>query len=79
MEDESRKSFSSILGDIGEKIVGYELLKRGWDVNLNLSVGYDLYIRKGDVGKRIEVKTSDPYKRSGKYEKYFSFSLLKMK
>lgn len=75
MEDESRKSLSSILGDIGEKTVGYELLKRNWDVNLNLSAGYDLYIRRGDVGRRIEVKTTDPFEKSGKYEKHFRFAV----
>lgn len=74
MSSEERKSISGIIGEIGERIVAYELLKRGWEVNLNMTAGFDLYIRKEDVGRRIEVKTTDPSERTGKHKKQFRFT-----
>ena len=65
------------MGEIGEKIIGYELLKRGWEVHLNFSTGYDLYISKNKVHRNIEVKTRDPYKKTGETKKRINFFVTK--
>ena len=70
MKKAERKPKRRILGDIGEHIVAYELQKRGWDVMMNLGVGFDIYAKKGDVARRIEVKAIDPYERVGKYKRH---------
>jgi hypothetical protein len=51
---------------MGEAIVAYELMKRDWDVMRHLcGQGYDLWATKGRVSRTIEVKTTDPERRTG--------------
>ena len=67
----SKKDLNSFLGDLGEFIVAYELMKRGWDVTKHLGGhGYDLVATKhrtnSNVSRTIEVKTTDPERKTGK-------------
>lgn len=62
----STKDLNRFRGEIGESIVAYELMKRGWDVMKHLGgQGYDLVATKGTVTRRIEVKTTDPKLKTG--------------
>lgn len=68
-----QKSLNRILADIGEGIVAYELQKRSWQALLNLGgIGYDIFAKKGDVSRRIEVKSIDPNQKAGKYYRYLA-------
>ncbi len=67
----SNKDLNSFLGDLGETIVAYELMKREWDVTKHLGGhGYDLvatkHRAKSHVSLTIEVKTTDPERKTGK-------------
>ena len=64
----SKKDLDRYRGEIGEAMVAYELLKRGWNVMKNLGGhGYDLFVvhAKQRVERRIEVKTTDPALKTG--------------
>jgi len=63
----TRKDLDRFRGDIGETLVAYELMKRGWDVMKHLGgLGYDLLATKRLVTRRIEVKATDPALKTGK-------------
>ena len=64
------KEQHGLLKEIGEKIVAYELRKRGWEIFLNTGIGYDLLAIKGRRKARIEVKTTDPAEKVGKYKQH---------
>ena len=71
-----KQKLSSLLGEIGERLVAYELIKRGWEVHKNLSqTGFDLYIQKGTVHRKIEVKTRDAFEASGEPKTPLQFSV----
>ena len=75
IENLYKRKLSSLLGEIGEKLVAYELIKRGWEVHKNLSqTGFDLYIQKGTVHRKIEVKTRDGFEASGEPKTALLFS-----
>ena len=62
----SKKDLDKFRGEIGEALVAYELMKRGWDVMKHLGgEGYDLWATKGRVSRAVEVKTTDPALRTG--------------
>lgn len=64
----SKSSIDRFRGEMGETIVAYELMKNGWDVYRNVGGhGFDLLAssENGRVQRRIEVKTTDPWLRTG--------------
>jgi hypothetical protein len=62
----SKKDLDRFMGEMGEAIVAYELMKRGWDVMKHLGgQGYDLWATKGSVARAVEVKTTDPHLKTG--------------
>jgi hypothetical protein len=68
-----KKSLSQILTDIGESIVAYELQKKGWQAMRNIGgIGFDIFAKKGDIAKKIEVKSIDPGQKSGRYYRYLT-------
>jgi predicted RNA-binding protein with PUA domain len=71
MKVKEPKPMHRILTEIGEHIVAYELQKRGWQVMLNLGgIGFDIFAKKGDVSRKIEVKTTDPGQKVGRYRQH---------
>jgi len=71
-----QKSLNRILADIGESIVAYELQKQGWQAMLNLGgIGFDIFAKKRDVIRRIEIKSIDPEQKAGKYRKHLRQSI----
>jgi len=59
----TKKDLDGFRGEIGESIVAYELMKRGWNVMRNVGgQGYDLLAVRDShrVQRRVEVKTTDP-------------------
>jgi hypothetical protein len=66
----SKKDLDRFMGEMGEAIVAYELMKNGWDVMRHLGgEGYDLLASKPRITRAIEVKTTDPARRTGKTRK----------
>jgi len=62
----SKKDLDKFRGEVGEAIVAYELMKRGWDVMKHLGgQGFDLWATRGLVSRRVEVKTTDPALKTG--------------
>jgi len=64
----TKKDLDRFRGEIGESIVAYELLKRGWNVMKNVGgQGYDLLAIRDHhrVERRVEVKTTDPSLKTG--------------
>lgn len=75
IENKYKQKLSSLLGEIGERLVAYELIKRDWNVHKNLSqTGFDLYIQKGTIHRKIEVKTRDAFEASGEPKTSLLFS-----
>lgn len=65
----SDKDINRLKAEVGEIIVGYELMKRGCEVMKNLGGhGYDLLATKGRVDRKIEVKIADPKTKKGKWK-----------
>jgi hypothetical protein len=63
-----KKDLDSFRGEMGETIVIYELLKRGWNVFRNMGGrGYDLRAVSEDnmITRQIEIKTTDPKLKTG--------------
>lgn len=75
LEKIRKKSTSQLFGELGVKVVSYELMKLGWSVYQNQGAGYDLYIRKNVVAHKVEVKSSDYFQKTGKYKQHFRFPL----
>ena len=72
----SKKDLDRFRGEMGEAIVAYELMKCGWDVMKHLGgQGYDLLASKPRVTRRIEVKTTDPARRTGTTRKQLTVGL----
>jgi hypothetical protein len=62
----TKKDLDNLRGELGEIIVSYELMKKGWDVYKNLGgQGFDLIVRRDLVQRRLEVKTTDTELRTG--------------
>lgn len=64
----SKKDLDRFRGEMGENIVSYELLRRGWNVMKNLGGhGFDLLAKTPNnlVQRQIEVKTTDPGLKTG--------------
>ena len=65
----NKKDLDRFRGEMGETIVIYELMKRGWNVSRNAGgQGHDLRAVSEDklITRLIEVKTTDPKLRTGK-------------
>jgi hypothetical protein len=74
----SKKDLDKFRGEMGEAIVAYELMKRGWDVMRHLGgQGYDLWATKGSVARAVEVKTTDPRLKTGTARKQLAVVLSK--
>jgi len=72
----SKKDLDRFSGEMGEAIVAYELMKRDWDVMRHLGgQGYDLWATKGRVSRAIEVKTTDPARKTGPTRKHLTVVL----
>lgn len=74
----TKKDIDRFRGDIGENIVAYELMKRGWNVMRNVGgQGYDLLAIRDNhrVQRRVEVKTTDPKLKTGKHSKQLTVLL----
>jgi hypothetical protein len=72
----SKKDLDRFMGEMGEAIVAYELMKCGWDVMKHLGgEGYDLLASKPRITRAIEVKTTDPERRTGKTRKNLTAGL----
>jgi len=72
----SKKDLDKFSGEMGEAIVAYELMKRDWDVMRHLGgQGYDLWATKGRVSRAIEVKTTDPGRKTGPTRKQLTMLL----
>jgi len=74
----SKKDLDRFRGDVGETVVAYELLKRGWDVMRNLGGhGYDLLASRARVQRRVEVKCTDPSRKTGRARNQLTVILSK--
>jgi hypothetical protein len=74
----TKKDLDAFRGQMGQDIVAYELMKRGWNVLVNTGTqGFDLLVVSADnrVQRRVEVKTTDPSLKTGRWQRQLTVVL----